>query len=255
MLQLADGPGGNADYYQFTTPNNRDFQNPVSWLGVAGFETTANSPAEVAATWLITTPGEYTVRIVMREDGLMFDTLVLQLASLPAPTGNGPSSSPLPAGAGPTIREFRYDSTFNLLTTEIDGLGHTTRYRRDPATGNIIRQTREVDFGGGPNDVVTQFTYTAQGLIDLETDPLGRVTDYDYDARGRLITVTKAKGTTDQGIVRYEYDQAGNITAIIDENGNRTEIAYDALNRLLTTTAARSGRPRSAHLAGHHDRV
>ena len=43
--------------------------------------------------------------------------------------------------------------------------------------------------------------------MDTMTDPLGRITDYDYDSRGRLITITYARGTVDQAIRRFErYD-------------------------------------------------
>src|SRR5262249_50378015 len=86
---------------------------------------------------------------------------------------------------------------------------------------------------GGPDDVVTQFTYTSQGLVATETNPLGIVTQNEYDARGRLIKVTYAKGTPDQAVRRYEYDPAGNVTASIDENNNRTEYVYNVMNQLV----------------------
>lgn len=74
----------------------------------------------------------------------------------------------------------------------------------------------------GDDDVITRNTYTPQGQIDTITDPLGRVTDYDYDTRGNLIQTTFTKGTPDQAVQRFEYDTAGNQTAVIDETGNRT---------------------------------
>lgn len=86
--------------------------------------------------------------------------------------------------------------------------------------------------------MTTQFTYTAQGLVDLVTDALGRITDYDYNLLGRVIQVTYANGTTDQGVQQFEYDTAGNITAFIDENNHRTEFAYDPMNLLMLTRDA-----------------
>ncbi|SMP52660.1 RHS repeat-associated core domain-containing protein, partial [Neorhodopirellula lusitana] len=137
-----------------------------------------------------------------------------------------------------TGQSFTYDSTFNQLTSSTDELGRQTLFDIDPANGNTRSITQVVDQPGGSDDVVASFTYTANGLVDLVTDPLGRVSDSDYDTLGRLTSVTFAQGTTDEAIRRYEYDMAGNATAVIDENGNRTTFTYDVMNRLITLTEA-----------------
>jgi YD repeat-containing protein len=136
-----------------------------------------------------------------------------------------------PDGVGP--KQYTYDPVFNQVTSETDELGRTTLYEIDPVTGNVITQTQVVGAVGGSDDLVTRYTYTTYGLVDTMTDPLGRMTDYDYDALGRLVKLTYAKGTADEAIERYEYDAAGNRTALIDANGNRTIYQYDALNRLV----------------------
>ncbi|MGB7415983.1 MAG: RHS repeat domain-containing protein [Thermosynechococcaceae cyanobacterium] len=33
------------------------------------------------------------------------------------------------------------------------------------------------------------------------------MTDYDYDALGRLVQITAAKGTVDEAVVTFEYDE------------------------------------------------
>ena len=93
----------------------------------------------------------------------------------------------------------------------------------DDRNGNVLSSTQVIGEVGGDDDLVTQFTYTSKGLVDLVTDPLGRITDYDYDDAELLASIIFAKGTSDEAIQRFEYDNAGNQTAVIDENNNRTE--------------------------------
>ena len=145
------------------------------------------------------------------------------------------ASVPLPLATA-TGQTFSYDSTFNQLTSSTDELGRQTFFAINPANGNTTSFTQVVGAVGGNDDLVTQFTYTAQGLIDTVTDPLGRVADNDYDTLGRLTSITFAKGTSDEATRRFEYDATGNTTAVIDENGNRTEFAYDTMNRIVRIT-------------------
>jgi RHS repeat-associated protein len=128
---------------------------------------------------------------------------------------------------------FTYDPKFNQLTSETDEVGRKTLYQIDPANGNTLSETQVVP--GGTN-VLTAFTYNAQGQMLTETDPLGRVTRYAYDSLGRLITLTEAAGTPDQGVLHYTYDAAGNVIVTTDEDGNTTQYQYDAMNRLVKTT-------------------
>ncbi|MEM7758756.1 MAG: FG-GAP-like repeat-containing protein [Cyanobacteria bacterium P01_A01_bin.40] len=137
-----------------------------------------------------------------------------------------------------TTTEYTYDPVFNKLTSATDELGRQTLYDIDPDNGNLLSSTQVVGEVGGDDDVTISYTYTDAGLVDTMTDPLGRVTDYDYDERGNLIKETYAVGTPDEASINYEYDLAGNQTAVIDENGNRTEFEYDAKNRLIKTTYA-----------------
>ena len=171
-------------------------------------------------------------------------------ASIDIPnTSLDPDGDPRATGDG---RLFTYEATFSQLTSMTDELGRMTLFDVDPTNGNTTKITRIVGAVGGSDDVVTQFTYTSTGLVDLVIDALGRITDYDYDLFGRLTTITMAKGTSDQGIRRLEYDLAGNITAIVDENNNRTELEYDALDRLKVLRDALGHETRSTYdLAGN----
>ena len=139
-------------------------------------------------------------------------------------------------------RHFTYDPVFNQLTSFTDELGRQTFYEIDPNNGNTLSMTQVIGQldtqSNETDDIITHYTYTSSGLIDTVTDPLGRMTDYDYDGLGRQIKTTYALGTVDEAFVQYEYDLAGNQTAIIDENGYRTEFEYDPLNRLVKTIYA-----------------
>ena len=142
--------------------------------------------------------------------------------------GNGRSSSqPV---------EFTYDDTFNQLTSITDELGRQTLFEIDPVNGNTLSMTQIVglpDSASSENDdIVTSFTYTTHGLLDTQTDALGRVTDFDYDLFGRLVKMTFAAATVDEASQTFAYDLAGNVTAITDENGNLTTLEYDLMNRL-----------------------
>ena len=133
---------------------------------------------------------------------------------------------------GGRASQFQYDPVFNRLVSAVDELGRQTLLDIDPANGNLRTITKVRGDVGGGDDVVTQLTYTAAGLIDTVTDPLGRVADINYDALGRITEIAFAVGTTDQATQWFEYDAAGNVTAVVDENSNRSEFQYDGLNRL-----------------------
>lgn len=142
-------------------------------------------------------------------------------------------------GGGTGKRSYTYDPVFNQVASETDELGRQTLYEIDPITGNRRKATKVVGVVGGSDDVVSSYTYTNKNLIDTETDPNGRVTDYDYNAQDQLVKITVAKGTVDEAVQQFEYDAAGNQKAVIDENGIRTEYEYDAMNRLKKTTFAK----------------
>ena len=98
IVELFDDSGGLiSDWYRYSgvgaeTIRDADFAT-FPWQGVAGFERMNRSGANRAATWPILSPGEYTVRFLMRKPGTAIDAFALQRADLPAPTGKGPEES------------------------------------------------------------------------------------------------------------------------------------------------------------------
>ncbi len=128
---------------------------------------------------------------------------------------------------------FTYDNTFSQLTSVTDELGSTTLFTVDSTNGNTLEMRHVIGEEGGSDDIVTTYTYTDAGLVDFETDDLGRVKDYDYDNLGRLVKLTLAKGTADEATQLFSYDTVGNLTQFIDENDNVTTYEYDVMNRLI----------------------
>ncbi|PYM10770.1 MAG: hypothetical protein DME18_15625, partial [Verrucomicrobia bacterium] len=96
LVGFTDSAGGTvADWYRYarTLTANSDFNG--GWHGAAGFERTdaGGGGDDVAATWVISSPGLYTIQLSQREDGASVDALSFQLSTLPAPTDPGPPES------------------------------------------------------------------------------------------------------------------------------------------------------------------
>lgn len=84
FLDLADGPGGtHADYYVDSGHASSDF-GQQGWDGSGQAETNTGAAAQNPMTFTLAT-GNYTLRIVAREDGVCLDSFRLQLASYPDP--------------------------------------------------------------------------------------------------------------------------------------------------------------------------
>ncbi len=75
----------------------------------------------------------------------------------------------------------------------------------------------------------------AAGNLLTETDPLGNVTEYEYDALDRLIRIIQpdpdGQGALESPETQYAYDAAGRLTSVTDPLGRVTGYEYDALGR------------------------
>lgn len=105
----------------------------------------------------------------------------------------------------------------NLLKEEIDGKGYKTTYEYD-SMGNVTKETEPTftDIDGGTGTPVTTYDYkSGTGLVTKETDPLGRVTTHDYDAKGNKTLTVDSDGFK----TTYQYDAYGNLTKETSERG------------------------------------
>jgi RHS repeat-associated protein len=86
----------------------------------------------------------------------------------------------------------------------------------------------------------TTYTYNAFSEVTSETDPLGRVTNYSYDAAGNLKTKTQVVGSggANNLVTTSSYDSHGLVTKQVDPAGRETDYTYDADERLSTVTTA-----------------
>ena len=98
-------------------------------------------------------------------------------------------------------------------------------------------------------NLLTTYTYTANGQLEPETDPLGRVTKHVYDTNGNETQtirhfVAGQTATADRNVATtFAYDEGptpdvGLVTTETDPLGNATEYAYDALGRQTSETLA-----------------
>jgi RHS repeat-associated protein len=78
----------------------------------------------------------------------------------------------------------------------------------------------------------TQWTYTAQGLVETVTDAKGSVWTYGYDSAGNRTSVKNPLGQQ----TTYSFDAAGRVTGQADPNGLVTSYTYDIRGRLITQT-------------------
>lgn len=133
----------------------------------------------------------------------------------------------------------------NIIT--IDELGNSV-YMDYDSTGNVTGYydsngrkltTTVYDENNAPVSVqnilglVTEYSYDALGRLKRITENNNnevQTTTYEYDNLGRLIKVTDAE----EGTSGYEYDNTGNIKKIINPNNGETIYTYDKAGRIKT---------------------
>ncbi len=119
--------------------------------------------------------------------------------------------------------QYSYDAQGRLASVT-DALGHNTQYgyarinRRDRL--NSIRHA---------DGAIERFAHDPLGRLIAHHDPLGRVTRYQLDTRGRPLQRIDALGHS----LRYEYDVHGRLIRLHNENNAVYRFAWDALDRLV----------------------
>gem|GEM_PF-1404297 len=158
------------------------------------------------------------------------------------------------------VKSYEYDGVGNLVK-ETDAMGKDTIYRYDddnrlihvkPPTAVSINDGTTYEYDGVGNlirattpDGATNYVYDKDNRLIKVTTPEWNVTEYFYDALGRLTEERYQYGSLvpDRGDrIFYEYDANGNLTRVTDANNSFsatpkfTSYEYDALDRLTRVT-------------------
>ncbi|MGD9533395.1 MAG: RHS repeat-associated core domain-containing protein [Candidatus Nitrosocosmicus sp.] len=143
----------------------------------------------------------------------------------------------------------RYDE-FNRLVEETNSLGCKLSYAYD-SRDNIVRLSGPLDTitentydifsriitktehlyqhieGESPIPIHTRYEYGKFDKVVRQTDPLGRVTQFEYDTMGRLTSTI----LPDQSFDRIIYDKCGNVVQFQGRNNMLKLYQYNALHK------------------------
>lgn len=168
---------------------------------------------------------------------------------------NGRVSKQTYADNTTTTFAYTLDTNGKVVQTDVTRERGEIRRITYNAAGYQLTDTHAL---GRPEQQVVSYTLDTSNHMTQMTDALGRVTEYQYDAKGNRTKVTKLFGTaiairwlytyeptfnqvstiTDplDHITTFSYDANGNRTQVQDHLGNKVTNSYDAAGRVLTTT-------------------
>ncbi|MEU1587182.1 RHS repeat-associated core domain-containing protein [Micromonospora sp. NPDC005710] len=188
------------------------------------------------------------------------------------------TGSEVPAGAlghswrtraGVDVRLIRADDN-SVTYVAADGvIGRFTPSGSGYTAAKEFKATLTTDGSGWKlveHDSGRKLFFTSAGLLDHSQDRNDSVTDYSYDANGRLTTVTSSRGATavrtatvlygsngyvsavEQTVaggryrsVRYSYDGTGNLIQIRSATGTDTRFEYDSSRRVTKISGGIQG--------------
>lgn len=123
---------------------------------------------------------------------------------------------------------FEYDMNGNRASVSAPG-DQLTRFWHDDLDNLVKRDS--------PDTGVTAWTYNAAGQATSETDAIGQVATYSYDAAGRLTAVDRS-GTDDD--IGYSYDDCpngvGRLCAVTSGWGHTTDYGWNAMGERVSVT-------------------
>lgn len=129
-----------------------------------------------------------------------------------------------------------YDGS--TLTYAYDGVGNVTSVNdyHSNVTTYTYTDLHQVDTITAPGSKVWDFSYNANGFPTRMDLPNGMHTEYAYDDRNRLESITHKDGTTVEQSFDYTLNALSQITQIYHEDGTAWDYDYDDRGRLLVAT-------------------
>jgi RHS repeat-associated protein len=158
----------------------------------------------------------------------------------------------------------------NKILYTLDNIGNRTKEQHFDPSGSLAKQKQRAidalnrlkqDIGGSSyasaapagapaldvgvtgaptNASITQYGYDNNGNLTTTTDPLGRVTQNQYDALNRLTQVIDPQNGATKPTI-YQYDSANNLVAVTDPQGLQTSYTYNGHNNLITQSSPDTG--------------
>lgn len=150
-----------------------------------------------------------------------------------APAAMAEQAGQLPALAN-AVSWVGYN-TFDEVTDTRDANGNWSVTEYD-AAGRPVTQKAPSYTPPGSTTAITPVTtqaYNSSGQVTSVTDPLGKITRYEYDQLGRV----SKQIAPDLGETTYTYDDNGNVLSTTDPTGAMSTATYDYLGRTVTSTA------------------
>ena len=161
-----------------------------------------------------------------------------------------------------TSYQFAYTLNSNntvTATTVTDPNGNQEQVTFDPVSNYPSSDTRAY---GTSLAQTTTYVREASGLIDSETDALGRTITFTYDALGNVASVTLLSGTSNAATTQFTYTSAYNqLASVTDPLGHATTFSYtngcltqltNALGNSTTIQCSGAGQPTSIQDALGH---
>lgn len=145
-----------------------------------------------------------------------------------------------------TRLETQFDPNGNVIALR-DGAGNETVYTHDRLDRVASEQPPVV---AGEPARVTRFDYDLAGRLVTEIDPVGRATSYSYDGAGRTVGIQYDDPETAN--VTYSYDALGRRTSMSDGSGDWV-YGYDSLARLVSSSHNGTTVTYGYDLAGRRD--
>ncbi|MET4025769.1 YD repeat-containing protein, partial [Marinobacter sp. MBR-99] len=125
-------------------------------------------------------------------------------------------------------------------TTEYDVFGNATSqtsglYLVDPASPDY-----DAAKAASAHARTTHATYDDLDRLVSETDALGTVTAYSFDAVGNRTSMTDAAGTSEARTTEFVFDLVGRVVEQRDPEGGITRNSYDELGQVVKTSVLQS---------------